>query len=268
MSIKNNKNIFSLNNKTIVIFGGTGNMGLNFSSILAKSGAKVYLLDLKKKKIDNIQITFYKCDVTKINSVKRALNKIIKKEKNIDTLIYNVYAKPKEYYEKFQSYKLKTWEKVLQVNLTGAFLATQEIINHFIKKKIKGNIILISSTYGIVGPDPSIYQNLQSAKNIYGGKFSLNTPAAYTTTKSALIGLSKYIATNFGAYGIRANTLTPGGVFDGQEKKFVERYIKKVPLKRMAKWEDYEGAILFLASDASSYMTGSNLVIDGGWTAW
>ena len=119
-----------------------------------------------------------------------------------------------------------------------------------------------------MGPDLSIYKNLKSHKNIYGGKHSLTTPISYTSSKSGLLGLMKYLATTCGKLGIRVNSLSPGGVFDFQEKKFVKNYIKKVPLGRMAYWSDYNGPILFLASDASSYMTGSNLIVDGGWTAW
>ena len=120
----------------------------------------------------------------------------------------------------------------------------------------------------MVGPDLSIYESLSNKKNIYGGKFSLTTPASYSSTKSGLLGLMKYLATTCGKFGIRANSLTPGGVFDNQEKNFVKKYIKKDPLGRMANWSDYDGPILFLASDAYKYMTGSNLIIDGGWTAW
>ncbi len=273
MKNKNNKytksiNLFSMQNKVIVIFGGSGKLGQEFAKTLSLNGAKVYILDIKKKLINNSNIFFIKCDVQKIKNINHAFKKIIEKEKKIDTVIYNVYSKPKNYYKSFQNYDLNTWKKVIDSNLTGAFLATQLAVQIFIKKKINGNIIFLSSTYGVVGPDPSIYQGLESKKNIYGGKFALNTPAAYSSTKTSLIGLAKYIATNFGKFKIRANVLTPGGVFDNQEKKFVEKYKKKVPLNRMANYSDYNGAILFLASDASKYMTGANLIIDGGWTAW
>ena len=156
----------------------------------------------------------------------------------------------------------------MQTNLSGAYKASKKMIGHFKKKNIQGNIILVLSTYGIVGPDFSIYKNLSSKKNIYGGKFSLTTPASYTASKSGLLGLAKYLSTSFGKNNIRVNCLTPGGVYDRQERKFVRNYSRKVPLGRMAKWDEYNGAILFLSSDASSYMTGSNLVVDGGWTAW
>ena len=264
----NYKNIFSMHNKKVVIFGGTGKLGINFSKTLSAAGAKVYLLDKVKKKTDDKNIIFYKCDVNSKTNVKNIFEKIIKKEKKIDVIIYNVYSKPINYYQTFEKYNLDTWEKVMKTNLTGAFLACQYAINHFKKKKIPGNIIIVLSTYGVVGPDLSIYENLKKHKNIYGGKHSLTTPASYTTSKSGLLGLMKYLATTCGKFGIRANSLSPGGVFDFQEKSFVKKYIKKVPLGRMANWTDYNGSILFLASDASKYMTGSNLIIDGGWTAW
>jgi len=270
-SKKNNfdyKKIFSMKNKKVVIFGGTGNLGLNFSQTLSSAGAKVFLLDKNKKEINNKNIIFQKCNVDLKKNISNSLNKIIKKEKKLDVLIYNVYSKPKNYYQGFEKYNLNTWEKVLKTNLTGAFLSCQLMINHFKKKEISGNIIIVLSTYGIVGPDLSIYENLANKKNIYGGKYSLTTPVSYASTKSGLLGLMKYLATTCGKFGIRANSLTPGGIYDFQEKKFVKKYIKKVPLGRMADWSDYNGSILFLASDASKYMSGSNLIIDGGWTAW
>ena len=265
---KQHSSLFSMQNKTVAIFGGAGKLGEEFAKTLSFYGANVYLLDIKTKSNKNHKTFYLKCDVQKQSSINSAFEKILKKEKKIDVVIYNVYSKPKNYYKSFESYDLQTWKKVIDSNLTGAFLVSQTAIKKFIKDKIKGNIIFLSSTYGVVGPDPSIYEGLKSKKNIYGGKFALNTPASYSSTKTGLIGLAKYVATNFGKHNIRANVLSPGGVFDNQEKKFIKKYESKVPLKRMANWSDYNGAILFLSSEASNYMTGSNLVIDGGWTAW
>ena len=263
----NYKDIFSLKNKKIVILGGSGKMGVNFSKILSSAGAKIILGDIKKA-VNKPKIQYSYCDVSSETSMKSFFEKIFKKEKKVHTLIYNVYSKPKDYYKKFEDYDDKVWEKVMQSNLSGAYKASKKMISHFKKKKISGNIIFVLSTYGLVGPDFSIYKDLSSKKNIYGGKFSLTTPASYTTSKSGLLGLAKYLSTSFGKDNIRVNCLTPGGVYDGQEKKFVKNYSHKVPLGRMAKWDEYNGAILFLSSDASSYMTGSNLIVDGGWTAW
>ena len=260
--------IFNMNNKTVAIFGGTGKIGTNFAKVLSLAGANVIILDIKRKKIDkkNKKISFIKCDVGSEIQIKDAINDIIKNFKKIDVLIYNVYSKPKQYYKKFINYDTNTWKNVINVNLTGAYLATKYLIS---KNKSKNlNFIYLLSTYGLVGPDISLYKGLSAKKNIYGGKYSLNTPAAYTATKSALLGFSKYISTNFWKRWSKIKLSYTHGVFDNQEKKFVKKYNSKVPLGRMAKWTDYNGAILFLASDASSYMTGSNLIVDGGWTAW
>ena len=262
----NNINLFSMKNKTVLIIGGAGKLGIRFEQVLTKYGANVFLLDKNDK--TNNKRNFIKCDVERKKSIDAAFKKVLKKEKKIDVVIYNVYSKPKNYYRNFEDYNLETWKSVIDANLTGAFIVSQLAVKNFIRKKVSGNIIFLSSTYGVVGPDPQIYEGLKANKNIYGGKFSLNTPAAYSSTKSALIGLSKYIATNFGKFKIRSNILTPGGVFDNQERSFVKKYKVRVPLKRMANWSDYDGAILFLSSDASKYMTGSNLIVDGGWTTW
>jgi NAD(P)-dependent dehydrogenase (short-subunit alcohol dehydrogenase family) len=260
------KNIFSLKKKIIVIFGGAGNLGKSFSKSLVTAGSKVYLLDLKKIGTNNKNIISIKCNVLSKESVVNCFNEIINKEKKIHAVIYNVYAKPKNYYNSLENYDYSTWEEALNINLSGAFLVCQESIKHFKKKKISGNIILISSIYGLVGPDQRIYKNLK--KNIYGGNFKLNTPAVYGASKSGLIGLMKHLATTCGKFNIRINCLTPGGVFDNQGDNFHKNYKNRVPLNRMANWTDYNGAIIFLVSDASRYMTGSNLIIDGGWTAW
>lgn len=263
---KSNYKIFSLNRKKILIVGGTGKLGIQFAKTLEDAGAKIILADINKPK--NLHFEFYTCDVSNQYSVKNFTSSLILKEKKIDVIIYNVYSKPNNYYKPYENYDYETWDKSIKSNLSGAFLLSQIFLKHFKKKKIKGNIIFLSSIYGLVGPDMSIYKGLSNKKNIYGGSFKLTTPAVYSTSKAGLIGLSKWISTTYGKYNIRSNILSPGGVFDNQEKNFVKQYISKVPLNRMAKWDDYNGAILFLASDASSYMTGSNLLIDGGWTAW
>ena len=133
-------NIFSMSGKVVMIFGGSGKLGIQFSKILKENGAKVYLLD--KKRVNKNEY-FIKCDVQKLNDIKNSFKKIINKEKKIDVIIYNVYSKPQNYYEKFENYKKKTWDNVLEANLTGAFLVSQSAINIFIKKKIKGNIIFL-----------------------------------------------------------------------------------------------------------------------------
>ena len=191
-------------------------------------------------------------------------------EKNhdrLDFLICNMMAKPEGYYRPFPEYSLEIWNRVLEVNLTGVFLACQRA-SRLMKKRKNGSIVLTSSVYGLVSPDFRIYRHCSPQKNPYGGSEPLTAPVAYTASKGGIAALTRYLAVFLGPDGIRVNTLTPGGVYDGHEEEFHKAYVKKTPIGRMAVWSDYNGAALFLVSDASRYMTGANLVIDGGWTAW
>ena len=273
----NNKfeNIFSLKNKIVIIAGGSGQIGFSFCEILLKVGAKVIIFDLdielaKKKSIefknDNFykNINFFKVDVTKLDDIKFNINLVLKKFKKIDALVNSFHYKGNSrkldnnanFFQSFENYPEEAWNKVHDVNLKGAFLLSQCIFPHF-KKNKKGIIVNISSTYGNVSPNPKIY-----------GNSGINSPIAYATSKAAIINLTRYLAVHLAKYNIRVNCLSPGGVYNNQSKEFVKNYIDKTPLGRMAKPEDYQGAILFLLSDASSYMTGANLIVDGGWTAW
>ena len=158
----------------------------------------------------------------------------------------------------FEEFPLDLWNQTLSVNLTGVFLCSQEF-GRAMTKRGKGVIVNIASHYGLVGADQRIY-----------GSSKLNSPVSYATSKGGIVNLTKYLAAYWHSKNVRVNTLTLGGVQDNsyQNKEFIKNYSKKTILGRMAKKEDYKGAILFLISDASSYMTGSNLIIDGGWTAW
>jgi len=176
-------------------------------------------------------------------------------------------SKPEGYYRPTDQYPEKTWEMALQGNLTSAFLCCRQA-EKYLKNRHYGSVVLISSIYGVVGPDQRIYQGCLAADNIYGSSDPLNCPAVYSATKAGLIGLGKHFAALWGPQHIRINILTPGGVYDGQAEPFHRKYSDRTPLGRMAVWSDFNGAILFLVSDASRYMTGSNLVVDGGWTSW
>ena len=181
-----------------------------------------------------------------------------KKYSKIDVLINNAAYQGNNKIRKtsFEELSLRDWNKAISVNLTGIFLICQQV-GKIMKKQGTGNIINIGSTYGLVAPDQRIYGN--SGQN--AGSF-------YSATKSAVIGLTRYLASYWANTGIRVNTLSLGGVKRNQVKSFIKNYSKKTMLGRMAEQDEYVGAIIFLASDASSYMTGSNLIIDGGWTAW
>jgi NAD(P)-dependent dehydrogenase (short-subunit alcohol dehydrogenase family) len=268
-ALDNPKDIFDLSKRIIVIIGGCGKMGQNFAKVLSLSGAVVILADLnplKEKIAENVH--YIHCNASSQESIVQLMAEVIDKFSRIDVLIYNVMAKPKDYYKPFEKYPIEAWNDVMNGNLSGAFVATQEVTKIFKKQNIKGSIILTSSIYGMLGPDQSIYDGSNATNNIYGSGDPLSAPVSYSASKSGLIGLTKYLACFLGEDDIRVNSLIPGGVYDGQDDEFHKAYIKKTPLKRMATWTDFNGAILLLASDASRYMTGTNLIIDGGWSAW
>lgn len=264
----NVQRLFDLSGKTIVLTGAAGNLGSKYVEGFSQAGANVVLADInfqESKKIEKRIEKKYgtdalsvKVDLTDPRSIKDMVTKISKKYSKIDVLINNAayQGNSKIRSEGFEGLDLKTWNKAIDVNLTGVFLLCQEIGKIMIKQK-NGNVINISSTYGIVGADQRIY-----------GKSGQNSAAFYAVTKSAILNLTRYLASYWNRTGIRVNTFSPGGVENKQDRNFVKRYSEKTMIGRMAKKDEYVGALVFLASDASSYMTGSNLIIDGGWTAW
>ncbi|MCH7760503.1 SDR family oxidoreductase [candidate division TA06 bacterium] len=272
---------FDLKEKVALITGGAGLLGTQYAEALAEVGAKIVLVDMNMKgcaenakqleKRYPVQILSIQTDVSKKRSVKEMVRKIVKRFGRIDILINNAAFTAKHgskkhegYFAPVEEYPVDLWEEVLSINLTGMFLCSQEVGKQMLKQK-GGVIINVSSIYGLVGPDQRIYHGV---KNPYNPFQKMNTPIVYSVTKGAVLSLTRYLATYWAQKNIRVNCLTLGGVFEGHDKKFVKNYSLRTPLGRMAKKDEYKGAVLFLASDASSYMTGANLVVDGGWTAW
>ena len=267
-----NNELFTLKDKTIMLTGSAGRLGTRFAHVLSGAGANLILVDIDKtsnKKLERELILQYKTkptafcvDISKQSDVKQLAKKIMSKYAKIDILINNAHFIPRTHPKRdasFEDYPLDLWDKTTSVNLRALFLCCQEIGRLMLLQK-KGVIINISSIYGITGADQRIY-----------GKSRLNSPAFYAATKGAMVNFTKYLAAYWQGKNIRVNTLTLGGVFDEKlhkDKTFIKNYSKKTILGRMANKEDYDGALLFLASDASSYVTGINLVVDGGWTAW
>jgi NAD(P)-dependent dehydrogenase (short-subunit alcohol dehydrogenase family) len=255
--------LFSLKEKTAIVTGGTGLIGKKHCEALALAGANVVVADISAENSRAFAETLGKnciglgMDVTKSESLENAKNTIITHFGTIDILVNNaaindMFENPEMASElsAFEKYPIDSFRKSLEVNVLGVFSCSQ----------VFGSIINVASTYGMVGPDQNIY------KNEAGEQTFFKSPS-YPTTKGAIINFTRYLAAYWGKRGVRVNTLSPGGVENSQDEFFVQNYSAKTLLGRMAQMADYQGAIIFLASDASAYMTGANLVVDGGWTA-
>lgn len=265
--------IFSLKNKTAIVTGALGLIGKEHCKALSEAGASVIVADINELKCQSFADVLsteslgISLDVTSPDSIKNLRDTVLEKFGHIDVLVNNaaindMFENPQAATEqsKFENYPLELWQKSIDVNLTGVFLCSQILGSEMAKQK-SGSIINIASTYGITAPDQSLYIKQDGSQAFY-------KPPAYSATKGAVIMFTRYLASYWGNVGVRVNTLTPGGVENSQDEFFIEKYSAKTPLGRMAKPTDYKGALIFLASDASSYMTGANLVVDGGWTSW
>jgi len=260
--------VFSLKNKTVVLTGSAGLLGTQYSHVLSEAGANVVLVDIqsdKNKKLERELAKKYhtkplavEVDITNEKAVKELKKQILKKYKKIDVLINNAAFTKKHPLESapFEKYPLELWDAAVATNLRGVFLCCREIGKVMLQQK-RGVIVNISSIYGMVGADQRIY-----------GNSKLNSVSSYATTKGGIINLTRFLAAHWHRKNIRVNTLSLGGVYNKQGKQFVKNYACRTMLGRMASKDEYRGAILFISSDASSYMTGANLVVDGGWTAW
>jgi len=266
--------LFDLSNRVIVVAGGAGQIGFSFCEILADAGAKIAIADIdtematqKRAQLDTTlasRMNIYKLDVSQKTEVLTLFEKVREDLGGIYGLINCFHFKgntrkldaTSNFFAGFSDYPEEAWDLVHDVNLKGSFFMSQAAVPHF-KRNGSGVIVNISSTYG----------NVSANKHIYGDS-GINSPVAYATSKAALINLTRYLATHLADENIRANCLSPGGVFNNQSEDFLTNYTSLTPLKKMADANDYQGAILFLMSDASKYMTGANLVVDGGWTAW
>ncbi len=260
--------MFNVENKIIVITGVCGQMGRVYAKFFLKNGAIVIGLDIssnKKLDLDNKNFFFVETDITNKKSITKALEEIKQKFGIPEVLINNAgLDSPPETNSpetgRFEEYPEEAWDRVLDVNLKGIFL-TSQIFGEAMSQNKKGSIINVSSIYGLVSPDPKIYDYKNNGMN------SFYKPVAYSASKSGILNLTKYLAVYWAKDNVRVNTLSISGVFNNQDEEFLESYCSRIPIGRMAKEDEYNGAMLFLASDESSYMTGSNLIIDGGWTA-
>lgn len=249
---------FTLQDRAVVITGGAGRLGTRFAQAVLRHGGRVCLLDpgfAASEQVSDRELRL-SVDITDPGQVQDAAEEIRRKMGPAFGLINNACLQPQGFFESMEHYSLETWRKVMAVNLDGLFLCTQVFGGEMAEKGV-GSIVNISSIYGVNGPDFSLYEDL-----------SFNTPPSYAASKAAILGLTRYLAAYWGNRGVRVNAITPGGVQDGQPEMFVNRYSKRTPLGRMAKKHEMDGAAIFLLSDASSYVTGHNLTVDGGWSAW
>jgi NAD(P)-dependent dehydrogenase (short-subunit alcohol dehydrogenase family) len=249
-----------LSNKNIIVTGGLGFLASQFTEALIECNCNVILVDIKNiKKKNNLKNLFYfKCDITKDKQVALLSKKIKKKFKNIDVLINNAAnnPKPSSKNNSFETFDVNEWDNDLNISLKGSFLCTKYFGKIMKIQKNGGNIINISSDLGVIAPDQRIYK-----------KIGYKKPVTYSVTKHGIIGLTKYTAT-YWPKKVRCNSISPGGMANGQSKLFLNEVKKLIPLGRLAKKNEFNSLILFLASNASSYITGSNIIIDGGRTSW
>ena len=262
--------LFSLKDSVIVVTGALGRLGRIYISALAERGAKVAAIDTavvvgrSSGLPDNVRT--YAADVTERTDLQAVIGEIVRDfGRTPDGLVNNAAldAPPDSSCSEngpFEDYPGASWDAVMRVNVKGVFLCCQ-VFGGAMAAAGRGSIVNIGSIYGKVSPDQSIYEFRRTRGEIFF------KPAAYSASKSAIYNLTRYLATYWAKNAVRVNTLTLAGVFDGQEEGFLESYCAKIPVGRMASASDYVGALVFLLSNSSSYMTGSDLVVDGGWTA-
>lgn len=266
---------FDLTGRVAIVTGGAGLLGREFCRTLGEAGAAVAIVDLDADAAGNVaeemagpgrRAMGIQVDVTEPVSVHAMMEAVEREYGAVDILVNSAALDPKfdpahasRSANAFEDFPLDAWNQALAVNLTGMFLCSQAVASTMLSQG-KGVIINLCSTYGLVGPDQRIYQR--------SGKAPEFKPVYYSVTKAGVLGLTRYLATYYAGRNIRVNALTPGGVYNQHHDEFVRNYSARTVLGRMANKDEMNGALLFLASDASAYMTGSNLVVDGGWTAW
>jgi len=272
------RRLFSLQDRVAVITGGAGLLGVKHAEVIASAGGIPVLVDIDGARADErakeVADTFgikawgVGIDITKEEQVRTLLGQVLERHGRVDILINNAARDPKvkgdgtASLSRVENFPMEQWEADLDVGLKGAFLCSQIFGGEMARRK-KGVIVNIGSEYGVNGPDQRLYRQPGLAEEAQPVK-----PITYTVVKSGLIGMNRYFALYWAQRGVRVNAVSLGGVRQDQPEEFVQRYIEQVPLGRMAEPEDYQGTILYLCSDASSFLTGANLVVDGGKSCW
>lgn len=265
---------FDLTGRLAVVTGATGILGRWFCAALADHGAKLALVDRDQSECDNlaremkaefsVSAKGFGYDLINSDGLSDLATRVENEMGPVDILHNNAASKGPSldrFFDSAETFDPTVWREIMAVNLDAAFFVAREFGGRMARRG-SGSIIQTASIYGILGPDQRIYEGSE-----YLGR-PINTPAVYSASKAGVVGLTSYLATYWGAQGVRVNTLTPGGVSSGQNAEFDRRYSARVPLGRMAQADEMTGALIFLASDASRYVTGQNIVVDGGLSAW
>ena len=242
-----------LKDKIVIVTGGSGLLGKAFVTHIRKEGGRAINADIQER--TDLRSEILNMDITDDQSIQSGLEEVINLFGRIDGIVNNAYPRTKDWGDKFEDIEPESLRKNVDMQLNSYFICCQKALKIMAEQR-SGSIVIISSIYGIVGNDFTLYEE-------YGG----TSPAAYAAIKGGLISLTRYLASYYGRKGIRVNCVSPGGIFDNQHPSFVSRYQAKVPLGRMGNPEDIAPAVSFLLSDEAKYITGHNLVVDGGWTS-
>ncbi len=255
----------SLEQRVAVVTGGAGLIGSALCTALSESGALVYIGEVDRERAEELEgaikaaggkARFIFLDITEHDSINDSVSTILENEGRIDIWINNAYPRTSDWGMRFEEVKPESLRKNVDMHMNGYFLCSQAVLEAM-KTRRSGVLINIGSHYGVLGPNFWVYEGTQ-----------MTMPAAYSMIKGGIVNFSRYLATYYADWNIRVNAVCPGGVFDGQDPGFVERYERLVPLRRMARPEDIAGPVLFLCTDAAAYITGQVVMVDGGLSAW
>jgi len=255
---------FSIKDKTAYVVGGLGLIGVEISKALSSAGAKTVILDIDEAKGRTVEkeinkhgyTSYYEhFDATMLEKIDSRIDRLVKKYGSVDIWVNSSFPKTKDWGDSIEDLRLDSWRKNVDMHLNSYAWISRQVALVMRKLKLKGTIINLGSIYGIQGNDFSVYKGT-----------NMTGPMAYSAIKGGIVNLTRYLAAYFGPYGIRVNNVCPGGIFDNQDKKFVANYEQKVPLARMGKPEEIASVVLFLASDSASYINGTNIIADGGFT--
>lgn len=254
---------FSLQNKKVVVIGGAGLIGKEVVIALAQAGARVIVADVNEEaskaiteelKCNKLKVEYQRFDITDLDSMKKNVDELVKYLGGLDVWVNSAYPRTKDFACPIEKISVNSWRKNVDMHL-NSYALTSKYAAEKMKRK-GGSIINFASIYGVVSNDPVIYEGTK-----------ITTSMAYTAIKGGIVNLDRFLAAYFGKYNIRVNTICPGGVLNNQDMIFVKNYSRRVPLKRMANAQEIASVVLFLASEAASYITGATIMVDGGWTA-